>query len=164
MTNPKWHLRNSILTDGKGCFFKPISLVGKLPLMTSFSWFKRNSAWGIFLLRLFMGLRLIYGVIDNVTRWETMLDFRDFLQQSGFPFPLVCAIVSVYAQLFAGIAILFGWMTRWAAILMIINFLMALIMVHRNDPVEGMTPPLAILFCCILLLFQGPGKISIDKN
>ena len=129
-----------------------------------FSWFDRNRDWGVFLLRLFVGLRLIYGVQDNVLSWEHMIRFKDFLQQFNFPFPLVCAVVSVYVQLITGIMIILGWRIRYAAILLVINFLVALIMVHRNQPIEAMTAPMAILFSAILFLFQGAGRISIDKE
>ena len=130
----------------------------------SFAWFERNRDWGIFLLRLFIGSRLVYGVLDNVVSWEHMLKFRDFLKQFHFPFPFFCAVVSVYLQLFAGIMIVTGWGIRFASILMIINFMVALIMVHRNDPIETMTAPLAILFASVLFLFQGAGRISIGKK
>ncbi len=130
----------------------------------TFLWFHRNSDWGIFLLRLFVGLRLIYGVLDNVTSWEHMIRFSDFLESFHFPFPKICAVISVYLQLFAGIMIVLGLWIRYAALLMIANFAIALFMVHRNDSVEEMTPPLALLFSCILFLFQGAGRISIDKN
>jgi putative oxidoreductase len=129
-----------------------------------FTWFERNRDWGIFLLRLFIGLRLIYGVQDNVLSWEHMIRFRDFLQQFHFPIPLVCAVVSVYVQLITGIMLILGWKIRYAAILLIINFLVALIMVHRNQPIEAMTAPMAILFSAILFLFQGAGRISVDKE
>ena len=130
----------------------------------SFAWFERNRDWGIFLLRLFIGSRLVYGVLDNVVSWEHMLKFRDFLKQFHFPFPLFCAVASVYLQLVAGIMIVTGLGIRFAAILMIINFIVALIMVHRNDPIETMTVPLAILFASVLFLFQGAGRISIGKK
>lgn len=130
----------------------------------SFAWFERNKDWGIFLLRLFIGCRLIYGVVDNVISWEHMLKFRDFLKHFNFPFPLYCAIASVYLQLTAGVMIILGWEIRYAAILMIINFTVALLVVHRNDPIETMTAPLAIFFASILFLFQGSGKISIDQK
>lgn len=130
----------------------------------TFSWFDRNRDWGIFLLRLFIGFRLIYGVLDNVINWEHMIKFRDFLKDFHFPFPMICAVASVYLQLLAGIMIVLGLRIRYAASLMIINFVVALVMVHRHDSVEAMTPPLAILFCCLLFLFQGAGRISIDKN
>jgi putative oxidoreductase len=129
-----------------------------------FSWFERNKDWGIFLLRLFIGLRLIYGVQDNVLSWEHMTRFSDFLQQFHFPIPLVCAVISVYAQLIAGIMVILGWGIRYAAIILIINFLVALVMVHRSQPIEAMTAPMAILFSAILFLFHGAGRISIDRS
>ena len=128
------------------------------------SWLDRHRDWGLFLLRLFIGSRLIYGVIDNVVNWEDMLRFSIFLREYRFPLPLASAIVSVYAQLIAGILIILGWKIRYAAALMIINFLVALIVVHRNDSVEAMTPAAAILCCNFLFLLQGPGRISLDKK
>ncbi|MFN2457984.1 MAG: DoxX family protein [Chitinophagaceae bacterium] len=108
--------------------------------------------------------RLIYGVIDNILHWEKMLEFEQFLNQFKFPLPLISAVVSVYAQFIAGILILIGWKIRWAAFVMIINLLVALVMVHRNDTVEQMTRALAILFCCVLFLFYGSGRYSLDKR
>lgn len=132
-------------------------------MTNTFSWFERRSGWGIFLLRLFIGLRLIYGVQDNVLSWEHMIKFKDFLQQFHFPFPIVCAVVSVYLQLIAGLMVIFGWGIRYAAILLIANFSVALIMVHRNQSIEDMTAPMAILFAAVLFLFEGAGHISVDK-
>ena len=126
--------------------------------------FWKNKDVGILLLRLFIGIRLIYGVIDNVLHWERMIEFADFLQQFKFPFPLVSAIVSVYAQLIAGILILIGWKIRWAALVMVINFLVAIIMVHREQTLEQMTPPLAILFSNLLFFFTGAGQYSLDRE
>lgn len=126
--------------------------------------FLKNKDFGILLLRLFIGIRLIYGVLDNVLHWERMIEFADFLRQFQFPFPLASAIVSVYAQLIAGILILIGWKIRWAALVMSINFLVALIMVHREQTLEQMTPPLAILFSNLLFFFTGAGKYSLDRE
>ncbi len=129
-----------------------------------FIWFDDRKDIGVLLLRLFVGVRLIYGVIDNVTSWEHMIKFRDFLQQFNFPIPLVAAIVSVYAQLLAGVMFILGWKVRFAAILMIINFLIAILMVHWGEKLEPMTPALAILFISILFFFQGAGKYSLDNR
>ncbi len=93
-----------------------------------------------------------------------MIKFRDFLQQFNFPIPLVAAIVSVYAQLLAGVMFIPGWKIRFAAILMIINFLIAILMVHWGEKLEPMTPALAILFISILFFFQGAGKYSFDNR
>jgi putative oxidoreductase len=127
------------------------------------TWFHKNSDIGVLLLRLFTGIRLLYGVLDNVVSWSHMLKFRDFLQQFQFPFPLLSAILSVYCQLLAGILFVVGFKIRMAAILMIVNFLVAVCVVHWGQPLEAMTPPLFILFVSILFLFQGAGRYSVDQ-
>jgi len=119
---------------------------------------------GLLLLRLFVGLRLLYGIIDNMTSWDRMIEFSAFLQSQGFPLPTLSAVVSVYAQFTCGLFIIVGFKIRLASFIMIINFLVAIIMVHSNDSIEGMTPPLAMLFGSATLLFTGAGKISLDKK
>jgi len=47
---------------------------------------------------------------------------------------------------------------------MIINFLIAILMVHWGEKLEPMTPALAILFISILFFFQGAGKYSLDNR
>lgn len=116
------------------------------------------------LLRLFIGVRLIYGVMDNILSWEHMIEFRNFLELFHFPFPIVSAVASVYAQLIAGMMILLGWKIRWAGAVMVFNFLIALIIVHRRDSFEQMTTPLAILVCSVFFLLAGAGKYALDRK
>jgi putative oxidoreductase len=93
-----------------------------------------------------------------------MQEFEKFLASFKFPLPLVSAVVSVYAQAIAAVMIILGWKIRIAAVLMIINFLVALLMVHRTHPFNSMIPALSLIFICLLFLFQGAGKFSIDKE
>jgi len=124
-------------------------------------WLDRHRDTGVFLLRLFVGFRLLAGVVDNIFSWPRMLEFRDFLQVFGFPVPLVCAILSVYAQAIAALLIIAGLYFRYAALLMIINFTVALIMVHWGQKLEEITTPLLLLFIFILFLFQGAGSLTL---
>lgn len=125
---------------------------------------KQNVDIGILLLRLFIGLRLIYGVIDNVVSWEHMIKFAQFIEANNLPFPIVSAVVSVYAQFIGGLMILIGLKIRWASLLIIINFIVALyVHLNANDTVEGMTPALAMLFGGLVLFFTGSGRISFDS-
>ncbi len=126
--------------------------------------FAARVAYGAFLLRLAVGIRLIYGTLDNVLSWERMLEFRDFLAGFGMPAPLVAAVVSVYAQFICGILFILGWQTRPAAFVMIINFLVALLLVHRQDTLIGAYPAISILAASVLLLFQGPGRPSVEEG
>lgn len=118
---------------------------------------------GLLLLRVFAGLRIIYGVIDNVISSEKMKEFEGFLTQFNFPFPNISAIVSVYVQLICGILI--GYQTKWASSLLVINFLVAIFMVHlpANDTIEATTPAVALLVISLSLIFTGSGKFSIDN-
>ncbi|MCT1529869.1 DoxX family protein [Sphingobacterium daejeonense] len=125
-----------------------------------------NIALGLLILRIFIGGRAIYGVIDNVINWEKMQEFAGFLGAHKFPYPIVSAILSVAVQLFCGFFLLVGWQTKWAAMIMFINFLIAIFMVHlpNGDSIEATTPALAMLFISATLFFTGSGKYSIDKD
>jgi putative oxidoreductase len=118
---------------------------------------------GIFFLRLFSGIRLIYGTADNVISWQQMLHFRDFLASLHFPLPLVAAVISVYAQFLAGLLFIVGWKIRWAAAAMLINFFIAS-MIHVSQGFEAMTPALALFFMSLLFLLEGPGRFSLTRQ
>jgi len=123
-----------------------------------------NKHIGIFILRIFIGSRLFYGVIDNVLSWERMLEFSAFLEANAFPLPVISAVTSVYVQFFGAIMVLIGYKIRFACFILVVNFIVALFFVHlkANDTVEGMTPALAMMFGCLALVFTGADKISLD--
>jgi putative oxidoreductase len=127
-------------------------------------WFEKNADLGLLFLRLFIGIRLIYGVQDNILSWKHMKEFEAFLTQFHFPFPLVCAVVSVYVQALSGLMLMIGWYIRLAALLLIINFSVALFMVHWGQSFEEMTVVLFLIFTSVLFLFAGAGWYSLDKR
>lgn len=124
-----------------------------------------NKYMGIFLLRIFIGSRLFYGVIDNILSWDKMIEFSDFLNANSFPIPILSAVISVYVQFIGSILILVGFKIRIASFILVINFLVAIIFFHFkiNDTIEGMTPALAMLFGCLTFIFMGSEKISLDN-
>ena len=101
-----------------------------------FGFFERHREKGAFFVRLVVGFVLVYGTQDNVFSHERMLEFRDFLAVRRVPAPLLAAHVSVYAQFVCGILILLGAFTRAAAVVMIVNFIVALVMVHTRLPLS----------------------------
>ena len=109
-----------------------------------------------------VGFHLIYGTQDNIFSWSRMLEFRDFLENLGVPFALWAAHLSVYAQFFAGIAFILGYKTKWAAVLMIINFVIAIYLVHLTDAYPSKFPAIMMLFASIFILFNGDGYVSIE--
>ena len=127
--------------------------------------FKDKKEYAAVFIRLIVGVHLIIGVQDNILSWERMLEFKDFLEHFGFPIPLLSAILSVYAQFICAVLFLIGWKVREAALVMIINFVVALLMVHLgNDPYPAMFPALVMLAGSLFLLFNGAGKLSIEER
>jgi putative oxidoreductase len=127
------------------------------------TWFQQRRDYAPIFIRLFAGVFLIYMSQDNVFSWARMLEFEKFLRQFGFPLPLVSAVVSVASQFTAGILFLLGAFVRPAAAVMVINFIVALVMVHTKLPFREALDPCAMLACSLFLLFNGAGRPSVDE-
>jgi putative oxidoreductase len=119
--------------------------------------------YGLFIFRILIAARLIWGVQDNILNWGHMLEFEEFLAQRGTPFPLVGAVLSVGVQFLCGVLILLGAFIRWASIPLIVNFIAALIIAHRGDSFVGMFPALTMLAAGVLFLCEGPGKFALRR-
>lgn len=124
--------------------------------------FESRKDYGSFFLRLTIGWRLIDGTQDNIFSWDRMLEFRIFLEQNNFVYPLAAAVVSVYAQFICGVLYMIGLFVRPAAIVMIINFLVALLTVHLGTTFIDSFQALMMFFGSIFFLFNGAGKLSLD--
>jgi putative oxidoreductase len=129
----------------------------------TFRWFEERKEWGMFFLRLIIGFHLIYGTQDNVFSNARMLEFRDFLAQNGTPVPLFSAYLSAYAQFICGILFILGAAVRPAAMVMIINFIAALLIAHRTGGYQPAALALIMLFSSMALLFHGAGRPSVDE-
>ncbi len=120
--------------------------------------------YGVIFVRLIVGFHLIYGTQDNVFSYARMEEFAEFLSVRGVPFPLVSAFLSAYAQFICGILFIIGFATRYAAVVMIINFIAALIIAHIGDIYPNMFPALMMLAAACFFLVHGAGKLSFDSR
>jgi putative oxidoreductase len=125
-------------------------------------WLDAQREWGPVFVRLFAGVFLIYMSQDNVFSWARMEEFARFLGQFGFPVPLFCAVLSVAAQFLAGLLFLAGAFVRESAAVMVVNFVVALVMVHPKLPFREALDPSAMLASALCLLFTGAGRLSVD--
>ena len=119
--------------------------------------------YGVIFVRLIVGFHLIYGTQDNVFSYARMEEFAGFLSVRGVPFPLVSAFLSAYAQFICGILFIVGLKTRYAALVMIINFIAALVIAHIGDAYPNMFPALMMLAAACFFLVHGAGKVSVDS-
>ncbi len=126
--------------------------------------FEKRREYGMFFVRLIIGFHLIYGTADNVFSWARMLEFRDFLDSRGVPFPLFAANLSAWAQFVCGILFLLGLFVRPAALVMIVNFIAALLIAHRTGGYQPAALALVMLFSSIALLVHGPGRPALGRE
>ena len=115
-------------------------------------------------IRLAVGFHLIYGTQDNVFSWDRMLEFRDFLDAFGAPFPLLSAMVSVYAQFICGILFIVGWKVKYAGVVMVFNFIVAILLVHLNDPYPNVYPAISMLAGALFMVLNGAGSLSLEHR
>jgi len=118
--------------------------------------------FSLLLLRLFVGLFLIWGVWDNVTNATRMQEFAGFLAQHGFSSPRLMAPLSVYLQLAIGLGFMLGLFTRWAGIFCAIHFAIAIAMVDRHGGMRGVFPAGCLVFIGLYLATYGAGRFSVD--
>ncbi|HEX6186291.1 MAG TPA: DoxX family protein [Pyrinomonadaceae bacterium] len=129
-----------------------------------FGFFERHREYGAVFVRLVVGFVLIYGTQDNVFSHERMLEFRDFLAARRVPLPLFAAYLSAYAQFICGILYVLGLLVRPAALVMVVNFVAALVIAHLDTPLDAARLALCMLFSSLFLLFNGAGALSLDER
>ena len=76
--------------------------------------------------------------------------------------PTISLSLAVFAEVIASIFILFGLATRLAAIPLILTMMVAVFMIHANDPFALKELGLLYIFLLIPLLILGSGKFSLD--
>lgn len=133
--------------------------------MRAIEWLERRGPeWAPLVLRLFVAFVLVWGTQDNVFHHERMLEFRDFVARNGFPYPLASAYLSAWAQFLAGILLALGLFTRLAAAVVVVNFVVALAMVHLRLPFSANIAPLAMLIGGLYFVLAGAPRFSLDAR
>jgi putative oxidoreductase len=122
----------------------------------------RLADFGLLALRCATGAFLVYQSHDNVFSAARMAEFVKFLTQFNFIYPEVMAPLSVYAQFAAGIAFILGLFTRWFGLITAFNFVVAVWMVHWNDPVPGIWPAAILIFLGLYFGLRGAGRYGLD--
>jgi putative oxidoreductase len=125
---------------------------------------QKFSDFALLLMRIFVGLFLVWSVWDDVTSREQMDAFVGFLAKQGFPAPRLLAPVSVYLQLAIGVAFVLGLFTRWAGLLCAIHFGVAIAMVDHHGGMRGIFPSGCLVVIGLFLATYGAGRFSIDAG
>lgn len=125
--------------------------------------------WGLALLRVMLGLIfLMHG-------WDKLFGagvgaFTEFLLLEAFPATSVLAWLVTMLEFLGGLLLLVGWLTRWAAIVLFVEMLVALFAVHAENGFFVFQPyggwgyeyHLALLGGLGCLFLAGGGNLSVD--
>jgi putative oxidoreductase len=126
--------------------------------------FELRKAYGVIFLRLVIGWKLIAGAGNYVFHLKSISNVEDYFSTLHLPAPLLSAYLSVYAQFICAVLLIIGLWFRPAAIVMIINFTLAIIAAHLNDGIEKSFAAWVILAASSFFLFNGAGKVSIESR
>lgn len=126
---------------------------------------KRGEDAAFLLLRLYLGGFLIWGVWDNITSTARMAEFQAFLAGLNCPLPELAAPASVWAQFLIGVLLIPGLLTRWAGLLLAVNFLVAVALIGGSGaPARELFGPMMCVLAGLVLATHGAGGWSVDAR
>ena len=126
-------------------------------LSTKYSTGAFNAA--MLFLRLAVGILMMMHGYDKLThfaQYETK--FMNFLGMGQ----TTSLALNVFAEFFCSIFLILGLFTRLATIPLIIATCVMVFMAHKGDVFGEAETPALYLISYVVLLFVGPGKVSVD--
>jgi putative oxidoreductase len=119
-------------------------------------------------------VRIVAGIIMAAHGFQKLQagpgNFGGFLAQLGVPLPTLMGYVVTLVELLGGILLIVGLFSRLAALLLTIDLVAAIVLVKVN--VGLIAPPqqgagaeldLALIAGFLVILFAGPGSVSLDR-
>ena len=121
---------------------------------------ERFSSFGLLILRVGFGTVMAFNHgLSKLTNYSVYA--AQFADPYGLG-PGLSLSLSIFAEFFCSILIIFGAFTRLALIPLIINMLTALLIIHADDPFAKKELALLYLISYLTLFFAGAGKYSVD--
>jgi putative oxidoreductase len=116
-------------------------------------------------------LRVVTGVIFLMHGWQKLTDFgvsgvTGMFTGLGIPLPHVFAIIVTAVELVGGAMLIIGLGTRWAALLISVDMVVAILLVHLRNGFfspKGIEHPLSLLAAALCLVLAGSGAGSVDE-
>ena len=122
-------------------------------------------AWGVTVLRVIIGaVFLVHGLQKLFV--TGMTGVAGYMNQMGLPLPMTAAVAVTAIEVVCGLALIAGFLTRWAAIPLAIEMLVAGAVVHWSAGFflpNGYEFALTLLASCAALSLLGPGVYALDN-
>jgi putative oxidoreductase len=114
---------------------------------------------GLLLMRLYFGISMASAGYDKVPVPDWMIEQ---VIELSFPFPSFFAFLACFSEFAGGILIIFGLLTRPAAIFIAITMGVAAFVHHGATPFLQIHVAQDLFWMAVCLAFTGAGKFSID--
>jgi putative oxidoreductase len=125
---------------------------------------QRWHGWGITVLRLAVGIVFLAHGGQKLFVWG-FGNVAAFMGKVGIPAPILAAVVVTLVEFLGGLALVVGSFTRWAAALLAINMLVAILTVHLKGGFflpAGVEFALTLFAANVALVLLGSGEASVD--
>ncbi|WP_375448367.1 DoxX family protein [uncultured Fibrella sp.] len=119
--------------------------------------------YAVLFIRLAFGMHLILYSYEDIFSLKAGDNGAPFLAQLGFPLPYLMAWLYVSTEFLGGLSLLTGFKTRWFSLPLILLFLVAIFVVHWQDPYSKTFDALHMLAVSFFFLFNGSGVWSVDS-
>ncbi|MBI3329696.1 MAG: DoxX family protein [Nitrospinae bacterium] len=126
--------------------------------------FSQWQGWGITILRVVVGIVFVMHGGQKLFSYG-FSGVAQALGQAGIPAPMLSGVMVTAVEFLGGLALLLGLFTCWAAILLAINMLGAIVTVHWQAGFflpMGFEFALTLLAANVTLALAGPGAASLD--
>ena len=120
----------------------------------------RQSDFGLVVLRVFAGLAL--ALLHGWGKVPPSGGFVGMVGGMGLPAPELFAWAAAFAEFGGGLLLALGLLTRPAALLLVVHFIIVVLLAHAGDSIGDRELPLFFLSTAVLFLFAGPGRYSLD--
>lgn len=112
---------------------------------------------GLLLIRLALsGVFMIHGFM----KWQNLTKTMEFFSSLGLPETVVYLVIAT--EFFAGLMILFGWLTRVSSFALVVVMAFAIILVNfPKGFVGGYEYDSVLLIMSLALMLAGPGKYKL---
>ena len=127
--------------------------------------------WGAFVMRLVLGAAMIYhgyskvipaGGFHGGNTFSALERHSHYVASLGLPYWM--GILSALTEFIGGILLVLGLLTRFAAFLVGVNMLVAVVMVNRHHGYAGSEYSLALFALALMLFFFGSGACALDRR
>lgn len=130
----------------------------------------KNNQWSLTLLRIVLGIIFMYHGYVKLFLPGGFVGTVDLFTSIGIILPKFSALVVAVLEYFGGLLLIIGLLTRWIAVLLILEMLVAFFKVHIKQgflvtsQAYGYEFILLILTVLIVILLSGAGKLSLGKR